>query len=144
MLHVDSFGQLLREAGGRFGKAPFLTADPILGAVSYEDVLRFAVGFEKQLEALGVPAGAHVATLFHNCGIAALLFLATIASRRVLVPLNPRSTQYELEYVLDRAACRVVFVDPEHCNHADSRAFAVTDHREFFARCVAEGEHAAA
>jgi len=140
MLQVRTFRHLLVEAAARFGDQQFLIDDHALGAVSYADLLRFASGLEAQFNECGIPIGAPVATLFHNCGIAALLFLATLASRRVLVPLNPLSTKYELDYVLDRARCVAVIADPAHakCNDfGDRRTISVPDHRDYFAtRCA--------
>jgi acyl-CoA synthetase (AMP-forming)/AMP-acid ligase II len=137
MLQAQTFSALLRDASARFRSQPFLLDDPMLGTVSYSEVLHFANGLETQFEELGIEVGAPVATLFHNCGVAALLFLATIASRRVLIPLNPLSTAYELEYALNRAQCVAVISDPVHrrCGDFGGRpTIEVTDHREYFAK----------
>lgn len=138
MIKASTFRGLVTEASLRFGRLPFLIDDQQLGTVSYSDLLRFYNGLDRQFNELGIPPGAHVATLFHNCGIAALLFLGIIASRRVLVPLNPLSTAYELTYALDRAQCTAVIVDPTHAKSSDwagRRALPVPDHRAYFAEC---------
>lgn len=141
MANARTFSELLTECSNRFGDRPFLIDDPILGPVSYSDVLHFAIGLEEHFDQLGIPRGAPVATLFHNCGLAALLFLGTIASGRVLVPLNPLSTQYELDFVLDHAQCCAVMVDPRHVlsdGYGGREALRISDHLGYFAdRCGA-------
>jgi acyl-CoA synthetase (AMP-forming)/AMP-acid ligase II len=111
MLQPRSFDMLLRLAADTFGDRVFLSDDDLLGNVSYGEAQAFANGISRRLDSLGVPQGACVASIFHNCGLAALGFLAIIASRRVLVPLNPTSTKEELDYMLDRSGCAAVVLD---------------------------------
>jgi acyl-CoA synthetase (AMP-forming)/AMP-acid ligase II len=87
------------------------------------------------MDALGVPPGAAVASVFHNCGLAALLFLSVIATRRLYVPLNPASSPSELDDMLRRSDSQVVFLDPAHSrsNHFPGlTAVRIQDHRQYF------------
>src|SRR5262249_29344761 len=131
----------------RFGSHPFLIHDDTLGRVSYTDLLRFCRSLDRQLTELGVPVGAYVGTIFHNCGLAALLFLAVIATRRVLVPLNPSSSKAEIDYMLGCADCTAVIFDPSHTKTSDfgvRRSIAVSDHHRFFTeQCTGSGLHGA-
>ena len=145
MLQVQSFRDLLREAGDRFGSQPFLIDDPLLRSPSYEKLACFANGVERELDSLRIPPGATVATLFHNCGLAASLFLAVIASRRILVPLNPLSSTAELDYILNRAACQAVLFDPTHARSTEfgeRKRVPIQHHEEYFGRLVAAGQGA--
>ena len=83
MLRVKSFKDLVRTAALELAERAFLIDDELLGTVSYSRVAQFAAGLERSFDELGIPLGAPVATVFHNCGLAALLFLAVIASRRI-------------------------------------------------------------
>ena len=136
MLHADTFRDLLTEAAQCFGDQPFLIDDPHLGMVSYRDLLRFSLGMERYLTDLGIPQGAAVVTLLHNSGIAALLFLSVIFSRRLLVPVNPISTAPELDYMLKRCGCAAVIVDPSNTladNYTGAHpVITVNNHRKFF------------
>lgn len=135
MLKVNTFRALLEQGAQHFADRSFLIDDERLGPVSYADVARFASGLERRFEELQIPVGAPVATVFHNCGLAALFFLAVIASRRLLVPLNPTSTRDELSYMLDRARCAAVIADPTHTRSfdvGDRLAIRVVDHRDYF------------
>src|SRR6185312_2448978 len=96
--------------------------DQWIGSVPYSMLLGFARGIEKQLDDLQIPLGANVATLFQNCGLAALLFFAVIYSRRVLVPINPSSTSSELDWILDRSKCVVLIADPTQNLPSDLKA----------------------
>src|SRR5262245_49545646 len=132
MHRVSSFRQLIAQAADHHGDSLFLIDDEFIGPLTYTQIAKFAEGLERTFDELGIPSGAAVATIFHNCGLAAALFLAVIASRRVLVPLNPASTQDELTYMLDRAECAAVLFDPSHCRShgmGDRQAIQIADHR---------------
>src|SRR5690348_16601115 len=136
MLRVKSFKDLVATAAREFGGRPFLIDDDLLGTVSYSRVEQFAIGLEHHFDELGIPVGAPVATVFHNCGLAALLFLAVMASRRMLIPLNPLSSRDELTYMLDRAGCVAVLFDPAHSRVPDTgmgerSRVAIADHRSY-------------
>ncbi|HEY6927492.1 MAG TPA: class I adenylate-forming enzyme family protein [Steroidobacteraceae bacterium] len=136
LLRVKSFQDLIRTAALEFAGRPFLIDDELLGTVSYSRLAQFAGGLERSFDELGIPLGAPVATIFHNCGLAALLFLAVMASRRMLIPLSPLSSQDELTYMLDRAGCAAVLFDPTHCRVPASGmggrlSVPIIDHRSY-------------
>lgn len=136
LLRVKSFADLVRTAALELTDRPFLIDDELLGTVSYLRVAQFAAGLERRFDELGIPPGASVATVFHNCGLAALLFLAVMASRRMLIPLNPLSSQNELTYMLDRARCAAVLFDPAHsrvvaAGMGGRLTLPITDHRSY-------------
>lgn len=139
MLQVTTFDELIRSAAKEFRDRTFLIDDEQLGKLTYHDVQKFAAGVAQRLDGLGIPEGAYVATAFHNCGLAALMFLAVIASRRVLVPLNPISTRDEFRYMLDRAECAAIFYDPNHVRTEDfgkRKAVCITSHAQFYSSCA--------
>lgn len=139
MLQARKFDELIRDAAEVFGRRAFLIDDEQLGRMTYDDLLRFSQGLERKLDELHVPKGAYVATAFHNCGLAVLMFIAVIASRRVLVPLNPISTGDELGYMLQLAECAAIFVDPGHVrtdDFGDRKVVRVPNHVEFVNECI--------
>lgn len=142
MLQAESFDELLHEAGERFGAKAFLLDDPLLGRVSYRDLWSFRNGLERQFEELAIPEGAAVASIFHNCGLSALLFLSVIACRRLYVPLNPTSSPNELQYMLDKAECTAIVFDPAHfkvTDFGDKHQIEVSEHQQFYTNCCARG-----
>jgi long-chain acyl-CoA synthetase len=72
-------------------------------AISFADVLTFAKGCAALLDEHEVPQGARVAVVLHNSSLATLLFLGVVAAQRVLVPLNPKSGEAELDGLLGHA-----------------------------------------
>lgn len=141
MLNASSFRELLSKAREEHADSPFFVADDLLGRVTYTDLFQFARGVEQQLDALNIPIGGPVASVLHNCGISALMFLAIISARRLYVPLNPASTQSELEYMLGRTGCQLVIVDPLHARSAafgERSVVHIVDHFSYFSeRCKA-------
>ncbi|MEU4522088.1 long-chain fatty acid--CoA ligase [Amycolatopsis sp. NPDC024027] len=63
------------------------------------------------LDALGVPAGARVATFASNHRRHLELYLAVPVTKRVLHPINIRLPAEHLEYIVEHAEDDVVFVD---------------------------------
>ncbi|MDY6946853.1 MAG: class I adenylate-forming enzyme family protein [Pseudomonadota bacterium] len=135
MLEAESFDELLYQAGERFGDKIFLADDGLLGPITYRQARSFAQAVKSKLDELEIPEGSFVATAFHNCSLAALLFLAVIGARRELIPLNPLSTKSEFDYMLDLAQCAAVIVDPNHVRtheFGDRKIISVPKHSEFF------------
>jgi len=131
MLQERTLARLLEETSRLYGDQSFLLDDSSLGSVSYAEILQFACGLERQFDDMGILPGAPVATMLHNCGLAAALFLGVMASGRVLVPLNPIATSYELTYMLDRSRCQALIVDPIHVlstEFGDRTVIPVEDH----------------
>lgn len=144
LIRVDTVRLLLAEAHARFGSRPFLIRDRLLETVSYSEVLHFTRGLEERFDAMQIPAGASVAVLLDNCGLAVLLFLAVIASRRVLVPLNPKATSSEIGYMLDQSKCVAILVDPSHVkatSYIGKHVITIANHRDFLASLLDVGQH---
>lgn len=89
---------LLEFASARYGERPFLQTSG-RDSVTFTDVARFARGLSAYLDSRGVETGARVAVVYPNSPLLALLFLGVIASRRVLIPLNPASSSAELIHI---------------------------------------------
>ena len=135
MARTSTFSALLSEVAQATGSKPFLMDDETLGPITYKQLYQFYRGLEENLDTLGIPVGAPIGTIFHNCGLAAILFLSVIASRRVLVPMNPLSTKQELEYMLRQAHCDLVIFDPDHVRVPQfecKRSIVVSDHAAYF------------
>ncbi|MEU7049791.1 acyl--CoA ligase [Streptomyces lavenduligriseus] len=97
--------QLVAVAAADHGDRVFIQpAERGIAPVTFRRLEAFAAGLDAYLESLGVPRGATVTTLFHNSTLAALLFLGTLAGRRVLVPLNPKLGAGEIGGILARTA----------------------------------------
>jgi acyl-CoA synthetase (AMP-forming)/AMP-acid ligase II len=81
------------------------------GRLSYAEVTGHARRLATALDALGVPAGARVATFATNTRRHLELYLAVPSTKRVLHSLNIRLPAQHLEYIVNHAGDDVVFVD---------------------------------
>ena len=68
---------------------------------------------ENRLNAMGIQPGEKVAFLMSNGLWTASLFLGTMYSGRVILPLNAVSGNDQLSYVIEHSDCRVIFVEDE-------------------------------
>lgn len=101
---------LVTAAADQYGDSPYLlSAEPGSRVITFADVLAFANGCAALLDEHEVPKGARVAVNLHNSSLAVLLFLGVIAAQRVLVPLNPKSGEAELEALLGHARPALAF-----------------------------------
>lgn len=69
--------------------------------LTYEAIAGITNKLHLFFESKNIKRGDRISVSFHNSGVLALLFLGIVASGRVLVPLNPNSTIFEMEYILD-------------------------------------------
>ncbi|MFB9690668.1 long-chain fatty acid--CoA ligase [Amycolatopsis plumensis] len=79
--------------------------------LTYADVAAGTRRLAAALDALGVPAGARVATFASNHRRHLELYLAAPVTKRVLHPINIRLSAEHLEYIVEHAEDDVVFVD---------------------------------
>ncbi|MCP1676956.1 acyl-CoA synthetase (AMP-forming)/AMP-acid ligase II [Natronocella acetinitrilica] len=96
----------------------YLVAPELDEVVTYSHLRNYVAQVSAHLDAMGVAKGEHVATLMDNGKWTAVLFLAVMASGRVVVPLNAISGDSQLAYVLDHSDARVVFASDNHLARA--------------------------
>lgn len=65
--------------------------------------------FQVYFDCKGIKSGEKISVAYHNSGILAILFLCITASGRVFVPLNPNSTSFEMEYILEDSNSCLLF-----------------------------------
>ncbi|MCP3856009.1 MAG: AMP-binding protein [Actinomycetia bacterium] len=94
------------------------------------------------LDQLGIAAGERVALLAANSHQYVELYCAVPASGRVIVPLNTRWAEPELQYALDDGGATTLIIDREPGTHADSvdRVISLTDEYETMLADAPEGE----
>jgi acyl-CoA synthetase (AMP-forming)/AMP-acid ligase II len=101
---------LVAAAASEHGDRPYLLpVEPESRVITFADVLTFANGCAALFDSRGVPRGARVAVIMHNSSLATLLFLGVVAAQRVLVPLNPKSGEAELDGLLGHAQPALTF-----------------------------------
>ena len=86
------------------------------------ELAQVCADLDAAFEASGIACGDVVAFMLPN-GLAALqLFVATMATGRVVLPFNLLAQDSQLDYVLDHARPRVVFASDEHAPRVEAAA----------------------
>ena len=109
---INSIYQLVEKSSDRFGENVFLrikNTEDQFEEVRYDELLIIIHRLHNFFKENGITRGEKVSVSYHNSGLLAVLFLSITASGRVFVPLNPNSTAFEMEYILDDSASVILF-----------------------------------
>jgi len=85
---------------------------PSLGALTYREVAANARAQAARLDQLGVPVGGRVAVISQNSARLFTSFFGVSGWGRVLVPVNFRLVQAEIDYIVSHSGAEVVYADP--------------------------------
>ncbi len=108
-----TIGEVLGAHAATRGDATFLISPETGRTARWGDLAQYAAAFDARLRTLGVPPGAHVGLYAGNGLQTTLVFLAAMASGRVIAPINLLSQRAQLAYVLDHCDCAVLLVGRE-------------------------------
>jgi acyl-CoA synthetase (AMP-forming)/AMP-acid ligase II len=135
---IGHFRSLIRLSQRTFPNNVFLVpAEDELTPMTYSDVFEFCKHFEFFLNKNEIGKGDAIAYMFHNSSLLVLLFLATLYTGRIFVPINPSSSPNEVDYILSDVKPSYFFYDKrfaEKLSH-DFRLpisfYEVSNHKEF-------------
>jgi fatty-acyl-CoA synthase len=85
---------------------------PSLGSPTYRELARLARAQAARLDQLGVPVGGRVAVISHNSARLLTSFFGVSGWGRILVPINFRLAQPEIEYIVAHSGAQVIYADP--------------------------------
>ena len=85
---------------------------PSLGEISYREMAALARAQAARLDQLGVPPGGRVAIVSQNSARLLTSFFGVSGWGRVLVPINFRLAQAEIDYIVRHSGASAVFADP--------------------------------
>jgi acyl-CoA synthetase (AMP-forming)/AMP-acid ligase II len=85
---------------------------PSLGEITYREMAALARAQAARLDQLGVPAGGRVAIVSQNSARLLTSFFGVSGWGRVLVPINFRLSQAEIEYIVGHSGASAVYADP--------------------------------
>ena len=85
---------------------------PGLGEISYREMAALARAQAARLDQLGVPEGGRVAIVSQNSARLLTSFFGVSGWGRVLVPINFRLSQAEIDYIVRHSGASAVFADP--------------------------------
>ncbi|MEU3466069.1 beta-ketoacyl synthase N-terminal-like domain-containing protein, partial [Streptomyces sp. NPDC006733] len=104
--------ELLKEHANRFGDK--IAFSDSRRDVSYTELEKRTGRIAGHLAALRLQPGDRAVIYLGNCVETVESYLAITRASAIGVPLNPRSTDSELGYLLDDSGARVVITDPAH------------------------------
>jgi acyl-CoA synthetase (AMP-forming)/AMP-acid ligase II len=85
---------------------------PSLGEITYSEMPGLARAQAARLDQLGVPAGGRVAIVSQNSARLLTSFFGVSGWGRVLVPINFRLAQAEIDYIVRHSGASAVYADP--------------------------------
>jgi fatty-acyl-CoA synthase len=85
---------------------------PSLGEISYREMAALARAQAARLDQLGVPPGGRVAIISQNSARLLTSFFGVSGWGRVLVPINFRLSQAEIDYIVRHSGASAVYADP--------------------------------
>jgi acyl-CoA synthetase (AMP-forming)/AMP-acid ligase II len=92
---------------------------PGLGEITYREMATLAKAQAARLDQLGVPVGGRVAVISQNSARLLTSFFGVSGWGRVLVPVNFRLAEPEIDYIVRHSGAQVVFADPAVKNMLD-------------------------
>lgn len=93
---------------------------PDQGSFTYREMARMARAQAARLDELGVPTGGRVAILSQNSSRLLTSFFGVSGYGRILVPVNFRLAQPEIDYIVAHSGAQVVYADPSLKDALDS------------------------
>ncbi len=109
--------------------------------LSYRQLQQNAQAIENRFNSMGLQKGEKVAFLMNNGLWATNLFLGTMYSGRVILPLNAVSGAEQLSYVINHSDCRIIFVEDELRQRNQSVIDGVPDHIQIIPTSRGTGPH---
>lgn len=111
---------------------------PSLGELTYRELAALARAQAAKLDQLDVPVGGRVAVISQNSARLLTSFFGVSGWGRVLVPVNFRLTQSEIDYIVRHSGASVVYADASCADVLDTldvkHKFVLGDDEDLFLR----------
>jgi len=111
---LSTFGRVVEARAAASPDAPFVLSPDAGATLGYGALAQQTRALDAMLGEAGIGAGEIVGFMLPNGIAAATAFVATMASGRIVAPLNLLAQDAQLDYVLGHAAPRIVFATAEH------------------------------
>ena len=108
---TETVRSIIDQQADSHGDATFLISPEADLVLSYRQLQENARTIEKHYNSMGLQKSDKVAFLMNNGLWTASLFLGTMYSGRVILPLNAVSGIEQLSYVIEHSDCRIIFVE---------------------------------
>ena len=106
---IKNFKDLIIKASERYGDKKYLvSADKRQKNYSYKELYNFMINLNLFLKIKAIKKNEKILVLMHNSNILSLLFLTIIANSRIFVPVNPKSSIKEIEYIARQSKPKLI------------------------------------
>ena len=106
---INSFKNLIVNASNKFGDKDYIiSANKNFKNYSFKDLNNFRINMSQFLRNNSVNKNDKVFVIMHNSNILSLLFLTIIANSRIFVPVNPKSSIKEIDYIINQTKPKLI------------------------------------
>mgnify|MGYP001378164888 CR=1 FL=1 len=106
---VKNFKELIIESSRKFGNKKYLiSANKKYKDYSFKELNKFRIHLNFFLEKKLIKEKDKILVVMHNSNILSLLFLAIIANSRIFVPVNPKLSVNEIEYIVQQTKPKLI------------------------------------
>ncbi|MDC3101901.1 acyl--CoA ligase [Candidatus Pelagibacter sp.] len=106
---IRNFNELIIKASNKFGNNKYLiSANKKYKDYSFKELNKFRINLNFFLEKKSIKKKNKILVVMHNSNILSLLFLTIIANSRVFVPINPKLSIKEIEYVVNQTKPKLI------------------------------------
>ena len=106
---IKSFKDLITNASNKFGDQNYIvSANKLFKNYSFRDLNKFRINMNQFLRNNSVNKNDKVLVVMHNSNILTLLFLTIIANSRIFVPVNPKSSIKEIDYIINQTNPKLI------------------------------------
>lgn len=103
---------LIKLSSESYGSEKYIVpVEDEIDAITFEKLYEFAIKLDCFLKTCDAGQNDRIAVVFQNSTLMALLFLSVIATKRVLVPINPKSGTKEIDYILKDSSPKLLLYD---------------------------------
>jgi len=108
-----SLRELVETTCGENASRIFLHLPELAGSMTYGEMGRLTGDLARLLSAAGFRRQERIAVLLNNSSAAAIALLGVTAARGVAVPLNPKLTHAEINWLLEHSQARFILTDAQ-------------------------------
>jgi len=123
---VSDFGTLVKCSKELFGPTTYLEPfESDIEPVTFNQLYDFIKNFDNYLLPLNIEEEEKIAVLLPNSSLMVLLFFSIIATKRIFVPINPKSTPNEIDYILNDSQAVLFFTDTNQKKKVEQLQYSV-------------------
>ena len=102
MSEILNLRSLIKYASDTYGEKTYLFSENnLFENITFDSLEKFTVRFNSYCENNHISSGEKIAIMLPNSPLFVLLLISTIATGRILIPINPKFGDIELSHVIN-------------------------------------------